>query len=404
MTLRVALIGGGIGGLAAALFLRRAGVHATVYEQATQWRETGAGIVVPPNMVRLLAELGLGTPLRRVAVELDAAWEFRRWQDGRVLFVQAMGDACTQMYGAPCFVVHRADLLALLQDALGPAPLRLDQRCTGVLPSGDAVDIHFEQRNGSRQTAQADVLIGADGMHSTVRKVVAPDVEARFSGLCAFRCLVPAAAAPPMALRPVQTLWLGPGRHLVHYPISAGRLVNVVAIVPAGGLLDERLGETWMADGNVAELQQAFTGWDEDEHRLQALLAAATETKRWALVDRTPLPRWTEGRVTLLGDAAHPMLPFFAQGAAQALEDAAVLADCLDGVAVAQVPQALQRYEARRRPRASQVQLMSRGRELRNHLPDGPEQVERDAAFAQGDPLRQSAWLYGHDVRADAAG
>ena len=399
MTLRVALIGGGIGGLAAALYLRSAGVQATVYEQATQLRETGAGIVVPPNMVRLLAELGLADALRRVAVELVAAWEFRRWQDGRVLFVQAMGDACTEMYGAPCFVAHRADLLALLQDALGPAPLRLDQRCTGVQPSGDAVHIHFEQRNGSRHTAQADVLIGADGIHSAVRKIVAPDVEARFSGLCAFRCLVPAEAAPWVALRPVQTLWLGPGRHLVHYPISAGRLVNIVAIVPAG----DWQGESWTADGNVADLQQAFMGWDEHEHRLQALLAAATETKRWALVDRTPLPRWTEGRVTLLGDAAHPMLPFFAQGAAQALEDAAVLADCLAGIAPAQVPQALQRYEARRRPRASQVQLMSRGREIRNHLPDGPEQIERDAAFAQGDPLRQSAWLYGHDVRADAA-
>ena len=395
----MALIGGGIGGLAAALFLRRAGVQATVYEQATQLRETGAGIVVPPNMVRLLAELGLADALRRVAVELDAAWEFRRWQDGRVLFVQAMGDACTELYGAPCFVAHRADLLALLQDALGPAPLRLDHRCTGVQPSGDVVHIHFEQRNGTSHTAQADVLIGADGIHSAVRKIVAPDVEARFSGLCAFRCLVPAEAAPPMALRPVQTLWLGPGQHLVHYPISAGRLVNIVAIVPAG----DWQGESWTADGNVADLQRAFAGWDEHEHRLQALLAAATETKRWALVDRTPLPRWTEGRVTLLGDAAHPMLPFFAQGAAQALEDAAVLADCLAGIAPAQAPQALQRYEARRRPRASQVQLMSRGREIRNHLPDGPEQVERDAAFAQGDPLRQSAWLYGHDVRADVA-
>ena len=399
MGLNIALIGGGLGGLAAALFLRRAGVQATVYEQATQLRETGAGIVVPPNMVRLLAELGLAEPLRRVAVQLEAAWEFRRWQDGRVLFVQAMGDACEGLYGAHCFVAHRADLLTLLQDALGTEPLRLDQRCTGVEPTGDSVNIHFERRDGTRSVARADAVIGADGIHSAVRKLIAPDVEARFSGLCAFRCLVPAAAAPPVALRPVQTLWLGPGRHLVHYPVSAGRLVNIVAIVPAG----DWQGESWTADGDVADLQQAFAGWDDHEHRIQALLAAATETKRWALVDRTPLPRWTEGRVTLLGDAAHPMLPFFAQGAAQAIEDAAVLADCLAGASAAQLPQALQRYEARRRPRASEVQLMSRGREIRNHLPDGPEQIDRDAGFAQGDPLRQSAWLYGHDVRADVA-
>ena len=399
MTVTIAIVGGGLGGLAAALFLRRAGVQATVYEQATQLRETGAGIVVPPNMVRLLAELGLAEPLRRVAVQLEAAWEFRRWQDGRVLFVQAMGSECERLYGAHCFVAHRADLLSVLQDALGAAPLRLGQRCTGVQAASGGVDIHLEQRDGSRSVARADAVIGADGIHSVLRKAVAPDVEARFSGLCAFRCLVPAAAAPPMALRPVQTLWLGPGRHLVHYPISAGRLVNIVAIVPAG----DWQSESWTADGEVLDLQSAFSGWDEHEHRLQALLAAATETKRWALLDRTPLPRWTAGRVSLLGDAAHPMLPFFAQGAAQAIEDAAVLADCLAGVAAERVPQALLRYEARRRPRASQVQLMSRGREVRNHLPDGPEQIERDAAFAQGDPLRQSSWLYGHDVRADAA-
>lgn len=402
MGLNIAVVGGGLGGLAAALFLRRAGVQATVYEQATQLRETGAGIVVPPNMVRLLAELGLAETVRRVAVQLDAAWEFRRWQDGRVLFVQAMGDACEKLYGAHCFVAHRADLLTVLQDALGAASLRLNHRCAGVQPQGDAVDIHFERRDGGRSTESTkrfDAVIGADGIHSAVRKFIAPEAQARFSGLCAFRCLVPADAAPPMALRPVQTLWLGPGRHLVHYPISAGRLVNIVAIVPAC----DWQGESWTADGNVADLQQAFAGWDDNEHRIQALLAAATETKRWALVDRTPLPRWTEGRVSLLGDAAHAMLPFFAQGAAQAIEDAAVLADCLSGVPSAQVPQALQRYEARRRPRASQVQLMSRGREIRNHLPDGPEQIERDAGFAQGDPLRQSAWLYGHDVRADAA-
>ena len=310
-----------------------------------------------------------------------------------------MGDACLSAYGAHCFVAHRADLLSVLQDALGAAPLRLNQRCTDVQPLGDAVELHFQGRDGSHYRERADAVIGADGIHSAVRKAVAPEAQARFSGLCAFRCLVPAAAAPPMALRPVQTLWLGPGRHLVHYPISAGRLVNIVAIVPAG----EWQSESWTADGDVLDLQQAFSGWDAHEHRLHALLAAATETKRWALVDRTPLPRWTDGRISLLGDAAHPMLPFFAQGAAQAIEDAAVLADCLAGVAAEQVPQALQRYEARRRPRASQVQAMSRGREIRNHLPDGPEQVERDAAFAQGDPLRQSAWLYGHDVRAAVA-
>ena len=396
MTLQVALVGGGIGGVAAALFLQRAGIQATVYEQASELRETGAGIVVPPNMVRLLDELGLSAGLRRVAVQLDAAWEFRRWQDGRVLFVQPMGEACLQLYGAHCYVAHRADLLALLQQALPVAQLKLDHRCAGHHATAQGVQITFTHRTGGQSVVQADVLVGADGIHSVIRPAVAPHEDARFSGLCAFRCLVPADQAPAMALRPVQTLWLGPGRHLVHYPISAGRLVNIVAIVPAG---DWR-AESWTEPGSVADMQAAFAGWAPP---VQQLLAAATDTRRWARVDRSPLPRWSAGRVTLLGDAAHAMLPFFAQGAAQAVEDAAVLADCLKGVGPDAVPQALQRFEARRLPRASQVQLMSRGREIRNHLPDGPEQQARDETFAQGDPLRQSAWLYDHDVRADAA-
>ena len=193
-----------------------------------------------------------------------------------------------------------------------------------------------------------------------------------------------------MALRPVQSLWLGPGRHFVHYPISGGRLVNVVAIVPAG---DWRT-ESWTAEGSVEDLAREFDGWDA---RLRQLIGAATDTKRWALYDRAPLQRWSAGRITLLGDAAHAMLPYFGQGAAQAIEDAETLAACLDGGSAGSVPEALQRYEQIRLPRASEVQRMSRGREVRNHLPDGDEQRERDAELTRGDPLRQSAWLYGYD-------
>jgi salicylate hydroxylase len=240
----------------------------------------------------------------------------------------------------------------------------------------------------------ADAAVGADGIHSVLNPLVAPPEPARFSGLAAFRCLVPAAAAPALALRPVQTLWLGPRRHFVHYPISAGRLVNVVAIVPAG---DWRT-ESWTAEGAVADLRREFEGWDA---RLLQLADAATETRRWALYDRSPLAGWVKGRVALLGDAAHAMLPFFAQGAAQALEDALVLAACLRGVDGAALPAALQRYDAIRRPRASRVQLMSRGREIRNHYPDGPEQRARDAELAGGNPLTDSAWLYGHELDQD---
>jgi salicylate hydroxylase len=394
--MRIAIIGGGLGGLAAALFLRHAGLDATVYEQAKELRDVGAGIVVAPNMVRALERLGLAQELPRFAVQLEAAWEFRRWQDGRVLFAQPMGEACERLYGAHCYVAHRADLLGLLQRALPPQMLRLDQRCVALHQDADEVRVTFASRDGASTEIRADVVIGADGIHSTVQLAVAPQINARFSGLCAFRCLVPAEAAPSMALRPVQSLWLGPGRHFVHYPISGGRLVNVVAIVPAGAW---RI-ESWNADGEIADLSAEFAGWDE---RVQQLIHSATSTKRWALYDRDPLERWSDRRVTLLGDAAHAMQPFFAQGAAQALEDAWVLAACLRGADRGEAPRALQRYEQIRRPRASQVQLMSRGREQRNHLPDGPEQQQRDAEFASGDPLRQSAWLYGHDLDAELA-
>jgi salicylate hydroxylase len=392
--LRVAIVGGGLGGLAAALALHQAGIEATVIEMAGARREAGAGIVVPPNMVRVLARLGLADALPRFAVRLEAAWEFRRWEDGRVLFVQEMGEACVQHYGVPCYVAHRADLLALLQDALPPAVVQLGLRCHAMAQDEHGVELVVAGADGRETRVHADAAIGADGIHSVLNPLVAQPHAARFSGLGAFRCLVPAAAAPPGALRPVQTLWLGPGRHFVHYPVSAGRLVNVVAIVPAG---DWRT-ESWTAEGAVADMRREFEGWDP---RLLQLVDAATETRRWALYDRTPLAGWVKGRVALLGDAAHAMLPFFAQGAAQALEDALVLAACLRGVASAALPAALQRYDAIRRPRASRVQLMSRGREIRNHLPDGPEQRSRDAELARGNPLADSAWLYGHDLDAD---
>lgn len=394
--LRVAIVGAGIGGLAAALFLRRAGIDAVVHEQSPEAREVGAGIVVSPNMVRLLDELGLAAPLPAFAVRLEAAWELRRWQDGRVLFSQPMGEVCRRLYGADCYVAHRADLLALLRKAWPAERLRWGQHCVGVeQPDGEQpAQLTFAGAAGQRTTVLADVVIGADGIHSAVRPAVGPEVAARFSGLCAFRCLVPAEAAPELAMRPVQTLWLGPGRHFVHYPISGSRWVNVVAIVPAG---DWRT-ESWTADGDVADLLAAFAGWDE---RVLTLSAAARSTKRWALYDRDPLERWSRGRVTLLGDAAHAMLPFFAQGAAQATEDAFVLAECLRDAHRESVAEALQRYDSIRRPRTDQVQLMSRGRELRNHLPDGPEQQRRDAELGRSDPLRDSAWLYGHDLRAD---
>ncbi|MFC4530106.1 FAD-dependent monooxygenase [Sphaerisporangium dianthi] len=387
-------MGGGLGGLAAALHLRRDGVDAQVYEQAPALREVGAGVMVAPNMVRQITRLGLGEALSRCAVWLEAAWEFRRWQDGRVIYSQPMGEACERLYGANVHTVHRADLLAMFQSALPGEVVHLDHRCVALDQDDAGVELTFAHRTGRETKVRADVVIGADGIHSAIRPLIVTEMAPRFSGLSAFRALVPAEKAPEHARRPVQALWLGPGRHLVHYPVSSGRLVNVVGVVPAG---EWRL-ESWTADGDLSDFAREFAEWDGEVRRL---IAAAPGTKRWALYDRSPMERWTSGRVTLLGDAAHAMLPFFAQGAGQAIEDAAVLARCLRDADRDTAPKALLAYEATRRPRAARVQLMSRGRAEYNHLPDGAAQRERDAGLRGGDMLRHNAWLYGHDAEAE---
>jgi salicylate hydroxylase len=389
--IKIAIVGAGLGGLAAALFLRRAGLDVVVYEQSAAFHEVGAGIVVPPNMVRLLRRLDLAKKLDEFAVRLEFAWEYRRWQDGRLLSATPMGERCELMYGAPCYVAHRADLREFFRRALPDEAVRFDHRCIGVKQSKKGVGLELVSASGRMLQAEADAAIGADGIHSVIRDFVVRQEQPRFSGLCAFRCLVPAERAPEMALRPVHTLWLGPGRHFVHYPISAGRLINIVAMAPAG---DWR-SESWTADGEISDLAREFERWDKRVHQL---IVSATQTKRWALFDRAPLEQWTAGRVALLGDAAHAMLPFLAQGAAQGVEDAVALADCLKSAKSDTVVTALKRYEELRRPRANHVLLMSRGREIQNNFPDGPEQQRRDEAFAAADPLKQIAWLYGHEA------
>ena len=239
----------------------------------------------------------------------------------------------------------------------------------------------------------ADVVIGADGIHSMVRAALTEPAPATYSGLCAFRALVPAGQAPAFARRPAQTLWLGPGHHLVHYPVSAGTLVNLVAFAPAGGYTTE----SWTATATVEEFLAEFDGWDE---RLTGLIRAAGTPGRWALLDRAPLTWWSRGTVTLLGDAAHPMFPFFAQGAAQAIEDAAVLARCL-AAAPGDPAAALARYQELRIPRTTRLQEVSHARAHVNHLPDGPEQRARDASFTDVDPLAASAWIYAYDPEAE---
>jgi salicylate hydroxylase len=390
-SLTIAVIGGGIGGLATAAFLRRAGLECTVYEQAAAIREVGAGLVIAPNAARLLRRLGVLGGFTRHAVRLRTGWEFRRWSDGTVLSAEDLAASCERLYGEHTYTAHRAGLLDTLRSAVPDGWLRLSSRCVAVDAGAQRATVRF----ASGEAITADVVIGADGIHSAVRAAVTEPAPPAYSGLCAFRALVPADKAPAFARRDAQTLWIGPGHHLVHYPVAAGRLVNLVAFAPAG----DCTVESWTATATVAELLAEFSGWDP---RLVSLIEAAGTPGRWALLDRAPLPRWSRGRVTLLGDAAHPMFPFFAQGAAQAMEDAAVLAGCL-AAGPGDPAAALRRYESLRLPRTARMQRASRDRAHLNHLPDGVEQRARDASFARADPLAASGWIYGYDPEADLA-
>jgi len=383
------IVGGGIGGFATAAFLQQQGVQAHVYEQSASLLPVGAGVVLAPNAVRLLRRLGLLAALERCAVKARTSFECRRWADGRLLRAQDMAD-CAQLYGEAVWLVHRADLLDVLLDNVDRETIHLGYRCIGVEQSPAHVTAIFE--NGA--STEGDLLVAADGIHSTIRELLVGHVPARDSGLCAWRAMIPSELLPQRYSSPTHTVWLGPGRHLVHYPVSAGRLVNVVGITPAA---PGETVESWNAKGDPAGFRQEFAGWDRT---VRDLLDAVTRVGRWSLLDRTPIDQYAYGQVALLGDAAHPMMPTVAQGAGQAVEDAASLAACLQETS--DVSTALTTYNRVRVPRTAQIQMASRGRATLDHLPDGPEQEARDRAFAHEDPLRQSDWLYSYDAQAEA--
>ncbi len=367
--LPVLIAGGGIGGLTAALCLAEAGFETAVFEQAPEFGELGAGIQLSPNCSRVLHRLGLAPALEECAF-LPQGTEFRNWKTSRVIGSSPLGRSVCEEYGAPYYHVHRGDLLRVLVEAAR-------QRETIALHESARVE-SFTQKGGvvrvavAGRTIEGDALIGADGIHSTVRAGLVGEEAASFTGNLAWRALVPASVLPPGMLNPVATVWWGPGRHFVCYYVRGGSLVNCVCVV-------EKVGwetESWTERGDYAELKADFAGWHE---HVQILIDSMDRESlyKWALFDRPPMAKWGEGVVTLLGDACHPTLPFMAQGAAMAIEDAAVLACCLGTESA--VGAGLRRYEDLRRERTAWVQARSRRNARVFHL-RGPAALERDRA------------------------
>lgn len=383
---RVAVVGAGVAGLVVTALLRRRGVHCDLFERSPALDAVGAGIQLSPNGVRILHRLGLTAALAENGVKAQAI-ETRRWDDGSVIARTHHGPACDELFGAPYYMIHRADLQRCLVGALRPhGVVQLGQHCDRVVEQSDHVELHFT--NGAVTTA--DLVIGADGVNSVVRDAVVQD-EPRFSGNAVHRGVIAAGHVAPFISEPQVLFWLGPDHHVTYYPIAAGRTVHFSAVSVTD---DARFGSS-TTGAEAADLAVAFAGWHEDVRRV---VTTAESVTRWGLFDHDVAERYGTDRVVLVGDAAHPMLPYMSQGANQALEDAVVLVDCLGDCAPRDLARAVRRYEELRKPRTAEIHRRSRVRGETFHLADGVQQRERDAALRRTQSLGQLDWLYGYDA------
>jgi len=388
---RVAIIGGGIGGLTAANALSQAGIEVAVYEAAAELREIGAGVALHPNAMKVLRAVGVEGSVRAVAGQ--ASWQvMRNWKTGRVIGKTSREQQAAS-FGITGATVHRADLLSVLAGALPAGLVTLGKRCTEVRPDGDLAVARFA--DGSE--VEADVIVGADGIHSPVRAALFGPDAPRFTGKICYRSVIPTGAVSGPRPSTEGAQWLGPHGTIVLYPLRGEELINVVCHYDDASYRHE----SWIAECSREEVLERYAGWHES---LLGLFAASQTWYKWALYDRDPIPRWTRGRVTVLGDAAHPMLPYLGQGACQAIEDGAVLATALAAEAADPVT-GLARYERTRRPRASRVVLSSRERGLSNHLTSRWAAWRRDLLIAwrqrvnRRDPEgRGAAWLADYDA------
>jgi salicylate hydroxylase len=391
-TPRILIAGAGLGGLTAALALLKKGFDVRIYEQASDLKEIGAGVQLAANGTRVLQELGLAPQLRRIGTELTGK-QIRLWNTGQTWKLIDLGSAHVEKYGAPYFTLHRADLHGALVDAVKaekPDAFHLQSRAVGFEQMDGQVTLHFE----GKESVTGDVLIGADGVHSKIRQGLFGPDKPKFTGCMAWRGLVDTRGLSDTITREGGVFWLGPGAHIVHYPVRGGEFLNFIGIINR----DDWRVESWTASGTTEECLNDFKDWNEDVQQMVRQIAIPF---KWALITREPLPRWTEGRVSLLGDACHSTLPLLAQGANMALEDGFVLARCLEKHRD-DLEQGLRSYENARRERTTKIVNAS------------TDQLDRNTTSALGDPASAAAhiakeweqqrindrydWVYGYDA------
>lgn len=392
----ILIAGAGIGGLTAALALQRRGFKVRVLEQAAAIADVGAGLQISANGSRILLDLGLGPALSEV-VSASCGREIRLWSTGQTWTPFEISVQSMDRYGAPYWVVHRGDLHRILMEAVlaqDPDSVILGSRAAEVRQQDDRVTLILE---GGAEV-QGAALAAADGVHSKIRGQLAVGTSAEFTGKMAWRGLAPMAKLPASLRKMVSTNWIGVGRNVITYPVRQGELLNFVGIV---GRNDWKV-ESWTAQGSIDECHADFPGWHEDVH---AVIANLQTPFKWALLSRPPLDRWAYDRVALLGDAAHPTLPFLGQGAVMAIEDGFILSRCL-AAHRGDPAKGLQRYEDLRRPRANDIVVQSAESSRHFHNPAlGEANAARAFIDRNWEPQRVEArydWLYAYDATAVA--
>ena len=388
MTRRKALVvGGGIGGLTTSLCLARIGCEVQVFEQASNIEEVGAGLQLSPNCSRVLHYLGLESALKN-QVFLPEAAEIRDWRSGKLISSTLLGESAVREYGFPYYHMHRADLLGVLLEEANRQPnieLLTGAKVEGVTEGSAEV---FLNCNGKEY--KGDLLVGADGIHSVTRRYLFGEEEPRFTGNVAWRGVVRANKLPAGLVRPVAGLWWGPGKHFVHYYVRSGELINCVCVVEKSGWEVE----SWSEHGDLNELKRDFEGWDDSILALIDVMDP-NECFKWALFDRDPMSTWGRGRISLLGDACHPTLPFLAQGAAMAIEDAALLAACIKEN---EIETGLRNYASLRKQRTASIQLASRRNSKVFHMQGVKAWARNQAVKKASDNILD--WVYRYDVLA----